>query len=71
MKTVVVVEENEKHNLLPLIMKTILEEFKDVVPDEIPHGLPPIRDIQHHIDLVLGAVLPNKPTYRMSPKEHE
>uniref|UniRef100_A0A2N9EKX8 CCHC-type domain-containing protein n=1 Tax=Fagus sylvatica TaxID=28930 RepID=A0A2N9EKX8_FAGSY len=46
-------------------------EFSDVVPEEIPHGLPPMRDMQHCIDLVLGSVLPNKPAYRLNPKEHE
>ena len=53
------------------MIQEMLKEFKDMVLDEIPHGLPPMRDIQHQIDLVSGAVLPNKPTYRMSPKEHK
>jgi len=49
----------------------LLQTFAHVFPDEIPAGLPPKRDIQHHIDLILGAVLPNKPAYRMNPKDTE
>lgn len=41
-----------------------LNEFEDVLPKKMPSGLPPTRGIQHQIDLVPKASLPNKPTYR-------
>ena len=51
-------------------MKSILE-FVDVMPEEINHGLPPMRNIQHQIDLIPGLIFPNKLASIMSPKEHE
>ncbi|RDX90012.1 hypothetical protein CR513_28168, partial [Mucuna pruriens] len=47
----------------------LLKEFGDVFPKDVPHGLPPLRGIEHHKDLSLGATLPNMTTYKTNPKE--
>jgi len=52
----------------PFALK-LLQNFSHVFPDEIPSGLPPKGTIQHYIDLIPRAILPNKPVYRMNPKD--
>jgi len=45
---------------LPAEIQMLLDELVDIVVDELPNALPPIRSIRHHIDLIPGASLPNK-----------
>jgi hypothetical protein len=52
-------------------VKELLENFVDIVVDELPNSLPPIRSISHHIDLIPGERFPNKEAYRLTPQENE
>jgi hypothetical protein len=52
---------------VPNVVKVLLQEFEDVFPEEISSGLPPIREIEHQIDFVPGASIPNRPAYRSNP----
>jgi hypothetical protein len=54
---------------LPRAITNLLEEFKDVFPAEIPPRLPPLRGIEHQIDLIPGASLPNRAAYSTNIEE--
>ena len=54
---------------LPPAVTNLLQEYADVFPKEVPPGLPPIRGIEHQIDLIPGASLPNRAPYRTNPDE--
>jgi hypothetical protein len=56
---------------LPEEIQELLGEFADIVVDELPCLLPPIRTISHHIDLIPRASFPNKAAYRLTPQENE
>jgi hypothetical protein len=56
---------------LPEEVQELLDNFVDIVVDELSNSLPPIRSISHHIDLIPGASLPNKAAYKLTPRENE
>jgi hypothetical protein len=56
---------------LPDEIQELLGEFVDIIVDELPRSLPPMRSVSHHIDLIPGASFPNKVAYRLTPRENE
>jgi len=54
---------------LPPKIENFLKDIEDKFPKEGPIGLPPFRGIEHQIDLVPGASLPNRLAYRTNPQE--
>ena len=56
---------------IPIPVYDVLNEFKNVMPDELPTRLPPMRENQQSIDFVSRANLTNLPHYRMNLEESD
>ncbi|XP_028553218.1 uncharacterized protein LOC114580290 [Dendrobium catenatum] len=56
--------------MMPEAVQKLLQKYKDIGPVELPASLPPLRILQHQIDLIPGASLPSLPHHRLSPKDH-
>jgi hypothetical protein len=65
----VLFSRDDNITLLPRTITNLLQKFKDIFPAEIPPGLPPLRGIEHQIDLIPGATLPNRAAYSTNPEE--
>ncbi|KAI3685709.1 hypothetical protein L6452_34966 [Arctium lappa] len=46
----------------------IVRDFPEVLPEDLP-GLPPLRQVEFHIDLIPGAAPVAKSPYRLAPSE--
>ncbi|RVW19712.1 Retrovirus-related Pol polyprotein from transposon 17.6 [Vitis vinifera] len=66
-------EENDEGSGEPMHkeIERVLDEFKDVMPPELPKKLPPRREEDHKIELEPGAKPPAMGPYRMAPPELE
>nr|GFC21976.1 hypothetical protein [Tanacetum cinerariifolium] len=54
-----------------MVIEWVLDEFKDVMPKELPKKLPPLREVDHTIELEMGSKPLAKAPYRMPPPEWE
>ena len=50
---------NEFDESLLSVVVSLLQEYEDVFLNDVPSGLSPIRGIEHQIDFVPGATIPN------------
>ncbi|GKC36845.1 hypothetical protein Tco_1049229 [Tanacetum coccineum] len=46
----------------------VVREFPEVFPEDLP-GLPPVRQVEFQIDLILGAAPVARAPYRLAPSE--
>jgi len=60
---------NDLDLAIPSMVVSLMQKFDDVFPEDIPNGLPPLRGIEHQIDLMPGASIPNRLAYRSNPDE--
>ncbi|WP_141201780.1 hypothetical protein, partial [Paludifilum halophilum] len=64
-------KDKEGSSEMPLEVSDLLGEFGDIISDNVSDGLPPVRQINHQIDLIPGASFPNKAAHRMTPTKKE
>ena len=60
-------KDKEGSSEIPLEVSDLLSEFGDVISDNVPEALPPVRKINHQMDLIHGASFHNKVAHRMTP----
>lgn len=64
-------EVKQNDGLIFIELARILRKFKDIMPNEMPHQLSPMQDVQNAIEFISRSSLPNLPHYRISPTENE
>ncbi|TIA84742.1 hypothetical protein E3P99_04121 [Wallemia hederae] len=52
-------------------LQQLIEEYKDIFPEQLPQNLPPRRPVEHSIDLEEGAQPPSRSPYRLNFVEQE
>ena len=69
-KPKVILSSTNLHDLFAEV-EILLDDYADIIVDELPNDLPLVRSISHHIELIPSASLPNKESYRLTPQYNE
>ena len=68
---IILKDSKEEVEEVPTKVADMLGEFFDIVSDNVPDGLPPMRNVNHHMDLVLGSIFPKNVAHGMILVESE
>ena len=58
-------ENHRKH------LQKLIKEYRDIFPEKLPKGAPPLREVQHKIEIEPGRKPPHRPPYRLGPAERD
>ncbi|GJV75851.1 hypothetical protein Tco_1507435 [Tanacetum coccineum] len=67
-ETLIIRVMEKKSNKKRLEDIPVVREFPEVFPEDLP-GLPPVRQVEFQIDLILGATPVSRAPYRLAPSE--
>ena len=76
-KNIISVKERERQVLegVPIDhrenLESLIQEYHDLFPEQLPKGLPPTREVKHHIDVEPGSKPSYRPPYRLGPAEQD
>ena len=52
-------------------LEKIIQEYRDVFPEQLPKGIPPARVVEHSIPIEPGSKPSYRPPYRLGPAEQD
>jgi len=67
-KNNILIANNSNKPIVPASVEFLLQKYKDVFPKKSQMATT-VKGIEHHIDRILEASLPNRPAYRSNPQE--
>ena len=52
-------------------MESLIKEYRDIFPETLPKGVPPLREVQHKIEIEPDSKPPYRPPYRLGRAEQD
>ena len=76
-KDIIIVAERERQVLDSVPsdhrerLAQLIQQYRDVFPEQLPKGIPPARAVEHSIKIEPGSKPSYRPPYRLGPAEQD